>query len=69
MSIKGAVKRLEGVLARRNGGQRVTFVIPYCRDSSQTEQIKTQLISEYGLKGRHDLLSVFVIDFAMNSMA
>jgi hypothetical protein len=68
MSIKGAVKRLEGVLARRNSGQTMTFVIPYSRDRSQTERIKTQLTAEHAREGRHDVLPIFVIDFATNSM-
>lgn len=68
MSIKGAVKRLEGVLARKNSGQTMTFVIPYSRDRSQAERIKTQLIAGHALEGRHEVLPIFVIDFAMNSM-
>jgi hypothetical protein len=67
MSIKGAVKRLEGILARINGSKPVTFVIPYFRDSHKMEQIKAQLINEYSLANKDDMLSIFVIDFALKA--
>ena len=67
MSIKGAVKKLEGVLARGGSGKPTTFVIAYVRDSSQAEQIKAQLIAEHGFADKHDTLSIFVIDFAMSA--
>lgn len=65
MSIKGAIKRIEGVLARSSGNRSFTFVIPYCRNANQSEQIKTRLINENGLTNRTDILAIFVIDFAM----
>ncbi|HEY4832140.1 MAG TPA: hypothetical protein VIH61_06225 [Waddliaceae bacterium] len=64
MSIKGAIKRLEGILAKNGGNQSFTFVIPYCRNVDKSERIKTQLISENGLANRTDILVVFVINFA-----
>lgn len=65
MSIKGAVKRLEGVMARKNGRHSVTFVIPHFKDLLKSEQIKNKLISEHGLANRSDVLLVFVVDFAL----
>jgi hypothetical protein len=67
MSIKGAIKRLEGVLARNSGSQQITFLIPHCKNPDQTEKMKTQLINEHGLSNKSDALLVFVVDFAMHT--
>lgn len=64
MSIKGTIKRLENALAKSNGPQVATFVIPYCRDSEQTGKIKRQLVQESGLADRTDLIKIFVISYA-----
>lgn len=65
MSIKGAIKRLEGVLARNSGSQPITFLIPHCRNPDQAEKIKAQLIKKHGLSNKSDALLIFVVDFAM----
>lgn len=66
MSIKGAVKRLEGAIAKRSGTHSLTFVIPHFRDPHQAERIKT-LIDEHSLANGSNVLIVFVVDFAMPS--
>ena len=65
MSIKGAIKRLENVVAKNSGTPSIIFIIPYCRDPGQSKQIKSQLINENGLSNKSDVLIIFVIDFAM----
>lgn len=66
MSIKGAIKRIEAVLARNNTNPPMTFVIPYNKDFCQSEQIKTQLIHSHKLN-KNEFLLVFIIDFSTDS--
>jgi hypothetical protein len=65
MSIKGAIKRLEGVLARNNGSKILTFVMPYYRDKEQTALVQRQMLLNAGISDQEDVLRIFVIDFAM----
>lgn len=65
MSIKGAIKRLEGVLARNNGNKVLTFVMPYYRDKDQAALIQRQILLNAGISDQQDVLRIFVIDFAM----
>lgn len=64
MSIKNAIRRLETRLAR-SSGPLVTFLIPYCKDVSQSEKIQTRLIDENALTDRQEVLIIFVTDFNM----
>jgi hypothetical protein len=65
MSIKNAIKRLEHQIAKNRSGQFVTFIIPYCKEASQTEAIKKRLIKENSLENKGDILVIFVVNFAM----
>lgn len=65
MSIKGAIKRLEGVIARHTGSKVLTFVMPYCRDKERVAHIQRQILLDAGVNDQQDVLRIFVIDFAM----
>jgi hypothetical protein len=64
MSIKGAIKRLEGVLARNNGKKILTFVMPFCRNKEHNTQIQRQIILDTEGENQQDVLRIFIIDFA-----
>lgn len=65
MSIKNAIRRIEGLLTKNTGSQLITFVIPYCKDVSYSEIIKSKLINQNGLVNRSEIQIIFVTDFAM----
>lgn len=63
MSIKNAIRRLETKLIKNASSHPMTFIIPYCKDASQTKKIKQKLLQGQGLENS-DSQVIFVIDFA-----
>lgn len=66
MSIKSAIKRLENLMTKNRSQQSVTYVIPYCKDDNQMKVIQQKIMKDTGHEYPENILTVFVIDYALN---